>query len=117
MKISKMSFLVLIASIIPLLGFQHLENPDNAIVDIFKGEINTSEISETVLFGEISYDKNCIGIGNGLTRCDAGFKTNNYGVINFNYTHKMMEKSCLVPGQKVMMKIQDDQNKGVYIIR
>lgn len=112
--------LLVAVSLFALLGLQVSDSETielQDIADVFSGQINVPDIGEPVLLGKIIYDRNCTAAGNGLTKCDAGFEAQDFGVINFNYTHDMSKKSCLLSGQKVMMKIKKDNNKEAYIIR
>lgn len=84
-------------------------------VEIFNGKIDHPILNGAILLGNITYDRNCESVGNGLTNCDAGVKTEKYGVINFNYVHNMSKHPCLVSGDKVLLKVKVGQN--AYVIR
>jgi len=110
---------IIIASAIALLafwGFQKTDSPkENGIVDIFEGKIDNTSLEGNILFGNITYDRNCKSVGNGLLHCDAGVKTEKFGVINFDYTHNMSKQPCLVDGDKILLKVKKD--KKAYAIR
>lgn len=115
MKQIKWAAFILALTLGVLWGFQSVEQEPRKVVDVFRGQINRSNIGEATLLGSITYDRNCLPVENGLTQCDAGVKTDEYGVINFNYTHNMREEPCLVAGNKVLMKIQKDRQ--TFVVR
>jgi len=115
MKNFKWTSLILAIAVLPLMGFPSVQPETDGIVDIFSGTIDNSKLQNSVFLGYIVYDRNCKSIENGLTRCDTGVKTEDNGVINFNYTHKMSEQACLLGGDKVLLKVKKGRN--AYIIR
>jgi hypothetical protein len=115
MRNFKWSILFFVSVLFSLTAFQAVGQNIQDNVNIFSGQINQPNLESVVLYGGITYDRNCIPVEGGLTRCDAGVKTNDYGVINFNYTHNMREEPCLMPGNKVLLKVQDSRN--AYVIR
>ena len=74
----------------------------------FEGTITNQKISIGTFDGVGAYDRNCVDAGNGLTKCDAGIKTEEYGVLNFSYIHNMMTDPCIKPGDTVKVKILDN---------
>ncbi len=80
--------------------------------DTFEGRITNMELEIGSLTGVGVYDRNCVDIGNGLTRCDAGIKTDKYGTLNFNYVHNMRIKPCIKPGDKLIVEILDSEGKA-----
>lgn len=113
MKNMRWQVFILALGLITLWGFKaEAQNPKD-IVDVFSGRINKSDITQIALHGRITYDRNCLPVEGGLTRCDAGIKTSQYGVINFNYTHNMREEPCLIDGDKVLLKVKKDQQAWV----
>lgn len=113
MKHIKWSTLLFVLALSPLLGFRAAGPEVEDIVDIFNGTINQPDLEQVTLLGSITYDRNCIPVDGGLTQCDAGVKTEEYGVINFNYTHNMSEEPCLIDGNKVLLKVRKDQQASV----
>ena len=75
--------------------------------DLFKGTITNIKVSPGNLSGIGVYDKTCVRVENGLTRCDAGIKTEKYGVLNFNYIHNMAIEPCIASGNKLKVEILD----------
>ncbi|KXB00710.1 hypothetical protein AKJ41_03800 [candidate division MSBL1 archaeon SCGC-AAA259O05] len=50
--------------------------------------------------GEVAYDRNCRDVGGGLTGCNAGIRTQEFGLVDFYYEHDMDAKPCLAPLRK-----------------
>jgi len=73
--------------------------------DFFNGKITNLKTIPGNLSGVGVYDKTCKKIGNGLTECDAGIKTQKYGVLNFNYVHDMAVEPCISSGDKIKIEI------------
>lgn len=61
--------------------------------NIFEGNITNVKVSPGKLDGISAYDKNCIG--QPITECDAGIKTEEYGLLNFHYSHNMATQPCI----------------------
>lgn len=80
--------------------------------DLFEGKITNKNVQPTKLLGVGVYDRNCVAIGNGLTNCHAGIKTDKYGVLDFNYEHDMARKPCINPNEKVVVEILDSSGKA-----
>lgn len=81
-------------------------NPSN----IFSGKITNSEVSLGSIEGITTYDRGCNTVdANGLTECDAGIKTDQYGELNFHYKHNMNIQPCLdmYGPEKVIVDILD----------
>ncbi len=76
--------------------------------DIFKGKITNSKVEASTLKGIGVYDKSCKMGTDGLTTCDAGIKTEQYGVLNFNYRHNMQQQPCLAPNDILEIRIRSD---------
>ena len=81
--------------------------------DVFEGVITNMKVSPGTLNGAGVYDKSCISIGNGLTKCDAGIKTDEYGILNFNYIHNMGIKPCIAPGDKLSIKVTNSDGSAI----
>ena len=60
----------------------------------FEGKITNVKVSPGIIEGTSAYDRNCIGT-HMWTECDGGIETKEYGVLNFHYTHNMMEEPCI----------------------
>src|SRR3990172_126422 len=60
----------------------------------FEGTITNVEVSPGIIEGVSAYDRNCVGT-HMLTECDGGISTKEYGVLNFHYSHNMMEEPCI----------------------
>ncbi len=80
--------------------------------DTFKGKITNMVVEPGELKGMGTYDKSCQMLGNGLTGCDAGIKTEKYGVLNFKYQHNMQQQPCLAPNDVVVVKILDKEGNA-----
>ena len=85
------------------------------VAEVFEGKINHPDLKGAILLADITYDRNCKSVGKDLLHCDAGVKTEKYGVINFDYTHNMKKHPCLIPGDKVLLKVKAGQK--AYVIR
>lgn len=99
--------LILLVSIFLFFYLSFSKNSSSPKRDLFSGVITNIETSPGNLSGIGVYDRTCKRIGNGLTRCDAGIKTKEYGVLNFNYIHDMAVKPCIVSGDKLKVEILD----------
>lgn len=73
----------------------------------FEGIVTNVGVEPGTLFGVGVYDKSCINVGNGLSKCDAGIKTAEYNTLNFNYLHDMKANPCIVNGDRVKIEIID----------
>ena len=62
--------------------------------DILEGKITNIQVSPGIVEGVSAYDRNCVGT-HMLTECDGGIRTEEYGVLNFHYSHNMMEEPCI----------------------
>jgi len=82
--------------------------------DKFEGETTNVSLLEETYYGTITYDENCVSVGNSLTNCDAGIKNKDLGEINFNYTHNMSKKPCLTPEENVKII---NKNGVVTVVR
>ena len=60
----------------------------------FEGIITNVPVSPGIIEGVSAYDRNCVGT-HMLTECDGGITTKEYGVLNFHYSHNMMEEPCI----------------------
>ncbi|VVB59979.1 Uncharacterised protein [uncultured archaeon] len=79
--------------------------------DLFDGKITNKNVAPVKLEGTGVYDRNCVSIGNGLTDCHAGIKTD-MGVLDFNYQHDMVRKPCIAPNDKVVVEILDSSGNA-----
>jgi len=84
-------------------------NTNEQKLNLFEGKITNIQTTPGTVNGVGVYDKTCKDIGNGLTKCDAGIKTKEYGVLNFNYIHDMTTKPCITSGDKLKVEILDSK--------
>ena len=106
--------LILVA--VSAMAFLKKDPESREMVEVFEGKIiNHQNLKGAILLANITYDRNCKSVGKGLLHCDAGIKTEKYGVINFDYTHNMKKHPCLIPGDKVLLKVKADQK--AFVIR
>ncbi len=84
----------------------------NAKSDIFTGKINNIAVQPGAVQGMGVYDKSCKMAGNGLTACDAGIQTKEYGVLNFQYQHNMQQVPCIAPNDILEVRIIDEQGNA-----
>src|SRR3972149_41291 len=63
--------------------------------NIFMGKITNSrvQLSPGTVEGTTTYDANCVG--QDVTQCDAGIRTNEYGTLDFHSSHRMAVQPCL----------------------
>ncbi len=61
--------------------------------DFFEGTITNARVSSGTLDGISAYDRNCVG--QPITQCDAGIQTEEYGLLNFHYSHDMSTQPCI----------------------
>ncbi len=115
-KFSVLSTLVIFVFAISfgVFGFQGIAyDTSNPKGDIFKGRIsNWNFDGEEQIEGIAVYDRNCVTGLDGMTNCDAGIRTKEFGVLNFDYTHNMALKPCLSPGQKVAVDIANNNGEA-----
>lgn len=76
-------------------------------VDVFEGAITNVAVAVGDVQGVGVYDWNCTDIGAGRTRCDGGVQTEEYGILNFTYAHKMAEAPCIGQGDQLRVTILD----------
>lgn len=84
---------------------RHQEPQSGNLSDAFQGNVTTMNIPTGSFSGTGVYDHNCLPVGNGMFSCDAGIKTQKYGLIDFAYTHNMVEKPCIGPGDTVTVSV------------
>ncbi len=80
--------------------------------DVFRGKISNMAVRLGTVQGMGVYDKSCKMMGNGLTACDAGIQTEEYGLLNFKYQHNMQQQPCLAPNDIVAVRILDAQGNA-----
>jgi len=80
--------------------------------DVFRGMISNMAVQPGTLQGMGVYDRSCKMLGNGLTACDAGIQTEEYGLLNFKYQHNMQQQPCLAPNDLVAVRILDAQGNA-----
>ena len=78
-------------------------------MNIFNGRVTNAKVSPGKIIGFTSYDANCVNDAVGMTQCDAGIKTSEYGELNFHYQHDMQAQPCLhmFGAEEVVMDILD----------
>ncbi|GEM_PF-2902178 len=76
--------------------------------DVFQGQITDKEVSPGTIRGIGVYDRSCVPVDDGLTQCDAGILTEEYDVLNFEYTHDMATEPCLVPNEILTVEITNE---------
>jgi len=106
--------LVAILSLSLIVYSKNLKDSPVQKVNFFKGKITNIKTIPGNLSGIGVYDKTCKAIGNGLTECDAGIKTEKYGVLNFNYIHNMAVESCITSGDKIEIEILKDGTARIW---
>lgn len=80
---------------------------------VFQGFVTDTQVDPGVIKGVGVYDRSCIDIGGGLTRCDGGIDTDEYGLLNFNYTHNMHIDPCISPGELFTVEIINESGSAV----
>lgn len=80
--------------------------------DIFTGKISNVAVKPGTIKGIGLYDRSCKMMSNGLTACDAGIQTEEYGSLNFKYQHNMQQQPCLAPNDIVMVQILDERGNA-----
>src|SRR3990172_4834841 len=75
----------------------------SADIDVFEGYITTENVTPGKFSGVGIFDKDCISLGKtGLTQCQAGIETKEYGLLNFGpYIHYMEKVGCIGPGDQL----------------
>lgn len=81
--------------------------------DVFQGVITNVAVDVGEVQGIGAYDWNCTGIDGGQTQCDGGMRTEEYGILNFNYVHKMEETPCIAPGDRLRVTILDTKGQAL----
>ena len=102
--------LALIIVLLFLVLIPYLKNNKKSSVqsnDLFSGTITNIKTIPGNLSGLGVYDKTCKKIEKELTKCDAGIKTKEYGILNFNYVHNMKLEPCIDSGDKLKVEILD----------
>ncbi len=94
-----------------LIGLSILSSPVRA-EEVFEGVITTPGIGLGRFKGMGVYDMNCRPVGRGLTNCDGGIKTEEYGILNFNYTHNMGTAPCINRGDLLEVEVLNDTGKA-----
>ena len=82
-------------------------------VDVFEGAITNVTVAVGEVQGVGAYDWNCTDIGGGRTQCDGGVRTEEYGILNFNYVHQMEEAPCIAPGDQLRVTILDSKGQAL----
>jgi len=85
----------------------------------FEGIITNVKVSPGIIEGAAAYDRNCVGT-HMWTECDGGIETKEYGVLNFHYSHNMMEEPCILMNgpEKLIVEILDTNGTAkVYRVR
>lgn len=77
-------------------------------VSEFDGKITNMSVPIGIYSGIGEYDTNCTMGDNGMITCDAGITLENFGVLNFHYTHDMSKDKCIDYGQKLNVEILDE---------
>lgn len=80
---------------------------------VFEGVIDNADVKPGTINGVGAYDRSCRDAGNGLTQCDGGIVTDEYGLLNFSYTHDMHADPCIAPDQLFVVEILDDSGTAV----
>lgn len=77
--------------------------------DTFTGKISNVAVAAGTVSGMGVYDRSCKMGTDGLTSCDAGIQTEEYGLLNFKYRHDMSRQPCIAPNDLLEVRILDDQ--------
>ena len=87
---------------------------DFGMGDIFEGVITNNDLPlGVVVLGVGVYDRSCMPVPGGLTQCDGGILTEEYGVLNFNYTHNMHTEPCIGPNENFIVETVNNENKAI----
>ncbi len=78
----------------------------------FRGIISNTVVTPMTLKGMGVYDRSCVMGADGLTSCDAGIQTEEWGVLNFKYRHNMQQQPCLAPNDIVQVRILDNNGNA-----
>ncbi len=85
-------------------------------VHTFEGEIDNIDADPGVYRGVGVYDRNCIPTDpnnpHGEVNCDAGIRTKEYDVLNFNYKHVMSVNPCIAPDEPVEVEVLDEEGNA-----
>jgi len=84
-------------------------------VNVFEGRITNAQVSPGRIEGTSAYDRNCIG--DIITECDGGIKTEEYGLLNFHYSHEMSTQPCIhmFGPEKMIVEILDSSGNAKVI--
>ena len=84
--------------------------------NVFEGRITNVKVGPGRIEGTSAYDRNCVG--DKITECDGGIKTEEYGVLNFHYKHDMAKQPCIhmFGPEKMIVEILDSSG-NVKVIR
>ncbi len=77
-------------------------------VSEFNGKITNMSVPIGTYSGIGEYDTNCTMGNNGMITCDAGIVLENFGILNFHYTHDMSKDQCIDKNQKLKVEVLDD---------
>ncbi len=80
--------------------------------DLFTGKISSPSVSPGKYKGMGVYDRSCNMRPDGLTSCDGGITTEEFGVLNFKYTHNMQQQPCLAPNDIVVVTVLDKEGNA-----
>ena len=107
MIIAVVSLVLLIGGIALLAGSSFTSNAISSNKDFLEGTITNIEVSPGKFEGISTYDRNCVG--QPITECDGGINTEEYGELNFHYSHDMSVQPCIhMHGpEKLMIEILD----------
>ncbi len=98
----------------PKTGYASYIPPED--LNVFEGRITNVKVSPGRVEAVSVYDRNCVG--NVITECDGGVKTEEYGVLNFHYKHDMAIQPCIhmFGPEKMIVEILDS-NGNARVIR
>ena len=80
--------------------------------DIFTGKISSPAVTPGTYKGMGVYDRSCNMQPGGLTSCDGGITTDEFGVLNFKYTHNMQQQPCIAPNDILVVTVLDNQGNA-----
>ena len=97
----------------PKTGYATYKAPTD--LKVFEGKITNVKVSPGKIDGTSVYDRNCIG--QTITECDGGIKTEEYGVLNFHYFHDMAIQPCIheMGTERVIVDILDSDGNAKVI--
>lgn len=89
----------------PQTGYASYTPPTD--LNVFEGKITNVKVIPGRIEGTSTYDRNCVG--DVITECDGGIKTEKYGVLNFHYRHDMTIQPCIhmFGPEKMIVEILD----------